>query len=141
MTDLLIPGPGPDPEQNGPQGAQDDGHDAGAQRPRGTQRQRGKPPTIPSEAECLQAIVQAARLVAMGLFTPSQANAIRAAFRDVLQHHQAKTTQAAGRGVSDGDLLKVLQADPRLLNLLEPVLGPDQIELIMRTSGGGLNGQ
>jgi len=132
MSSHLIPGPaGAEPEKIGHDQAHADNHDAGANRRRQQQRQRAKKPDIPSEEDCLGAIVQVARLVAMGLLETAQANAIRASFREILLHHRSKTKEAE-KGVSNVELLDVLRKDPKLLSLFEPLLSQAQVEWILR---------
>ena len=88
-------------------------------------------PDIPSEEDCLGAIVQVARLVAMGLLETAQANAIRAAFREILLYHRNKSKEAE-KGISNVELLDVLRKDPKLLSLFEPLLSQEQVEWILR---------
>ena len=132
MSSRSISGPsGAEPEKIGHDQAQVDNHDAGANRRRQQQRQRAKKPDIPSEEDCLGAIVQVARLVAMGLLETAQANAIRASFREVLLFHRSKAKEAE-KGISNVELLDVLRKDPKLLSLFEPLLSQEQVEWILR---------
>ena len=73
MSNLMISGPGAEPEGRGQEQAGDDGHDAGADH-RGQRRSRAKKRDIPSEQDCLAAIAQAARLAALGLLKPCGAS-------------------------------------------------------------------
>jgi hypothetical protein len=132
MSSRLISGPsGSEPEKIGHDQAQVDNHDAGANRRRQQQRQRAKKPDIPSEEDCLGAIVQVARLVAMGLLETAQANAIRASFREILLFHRSKAKEAE-KGISNVEILEVLRKDPNLLSLFEPILSQEQVEWILR---------
>ena len=90
-----------------------------------------KKPDIPSEEDCLGAIVQVARLVAMGLLETAQANAIRASFREILLYHRSKAKEAE-KGISNVEVLDVLRKDPKLLSLFEPLLSQEQVEWILR---------
>ena len=99
-------------------------------------RQRSRGPNIPGEEECLAAIAQVGRLAAMGLLKPAQANAIRGSFREILLYHQKKAKESE-QGISNIDVLEVFQQDPKLLSLLEPLLSQEQIDMILKNSGGG----
>jgi hypothetical protein len=79
----------------------------------------------------LGAIAQLARLVAMGSLKTAQANAIRAAFREILLYHRNKSKEAE-KGISTVELLDVLGKDPKLLPLFEPLLSQEQVEWILR---------
>jgi hypothetical protein len=131
MPSALIPGPADaEPENVGYEQAKVDDHNTGADRRRQQQRQRARKPDIPSEEDCLGAIAQLARLVAMGLLKTAQANAIRASFREILLYHRNKTKEAEG-GISNVELLDVLRKDPKLLSLFEPLLSQEQVEWIL----------
>lgn len=91
-------------------------------------------PDIPSEEECLGAIAQVARLAAMGLLKPAQANAIRGSFREILVYHQKKAKEDE-KGISNVGVLEVFQKDPKLSSLLEPLLSQEQIAMILKNDG------
>ena len=135
MSDLLISqneqSDTPRIRQDTPQadGGQPDGQDSAHT------HQRSKGPSIPSEEECLAAIAQVGRLVAIGLLKPAQANAIRGSFREILMYHQKKAKESE-QGISNVDVLEVFQQDPKLLSLLEPLLSQEQIDMILKNSGG-----
>jgi hypothetical protein len=129
-TELLLPSPGDEDPHDGPaRGAADSGA-AGA-------RQR-RAPHIPSAEECLAALAHLAGLVALGILRPAQANAIRGSYREILQHHgRSHARGSAQAAVSDADLLDLVRTNPALLNLLEPLLTKEQIDLVMRDGEGG----
>ena len=132
MSSVLLPGPADaEPEKIGYEQSKVDNHNTGADRRRQQQRQRARKPDIPSEEDCLGAIAQVARLVAMGLLETAQANAIRAAFREILLYHRNKSKEAE-KGISNVALLDVLRKDPKLLSLFEPLLSQEQVEWILR---------
>ena len=106
------------------------GNKQGARSDTRHQRQRPRTPDIPSEEECVGAIAQVVRLLAMGLLKAPQANAIRASFRDILDFHRSRAKQSE-TGVSNIGLLDAVHENPKLLPLLEPLLTEQQIEWIM----------
>ena len=135
MSDLMIPGPDAEPEKSRKKqagGADRDTRGADQQRQHDARATNGH---IPTEKECLSAIARVAGLVAMGKLKPAAANTIRSSFRDILQHHKAKTREAE-KNLADGDVLGILAKDPMMLSLLEPLLSQDQIEMIMNRAGG-----
>jgi len=139
MSDLMIPGPDAEPEksrkkQAGGAGRDTDGADQ--QRQRHARATNGH---IPTEKECLSAIAQVARLAALGILKPAAANTIRSSYRDILQHYKAKDREAE-KNLADSDVLEILEKDPRLLSLLEPLLSQDQVEMIMNRAGGSKKG-
>jgi hypothetical protein len=134
MSSLSLPPPeGPGKGNSGksdsgaPQGS------AGSHRERG----RGKASKIHDVDACLSALSALPGLVAMGMVSPSQANAISRVYSTILQHHQ-KTAAVRDQGVRvEGELLDLLRADPRLVNLLEPLLTDEQMEAFFRSAGDG----
>lgn len=144
MSELMIPGP-PEPEKTvhkqpkteGHKQAQAEGQEradaggGGTAADHGQSRNgRGNKAAVPSEEECLQAIAQTGRLAALGLLKPAVANAIRNSFRDILQHYQRRAKESEQTAV-DGALLESLRNDPKLLNLMEPILSQEQIDRII----------
>jgi len=115
--------------------ATDSGEKAGGESA-SKKRQQRKSPDIPTEEECLGAIAQVARLAAMGLLKPAQANAIRGSFKEILMYHEKKAKENE-QGISNVDVLEVFQQDPKLLSLLEPLLSQEQIDMILKNSDGG----
>ena len=132
MQNVFMPGPeDSEPKKIGCEHGRTDNHDAGADRRRQQQRQRAKKPEIPSEEDCLGAIVQVARLVALGLLETAQANAIRASFREILLFHRSKAKEAE-KGIANVEVLDVLRKDPKLLSLFEPLLSQEQVDWVLR---------
>jgi hypothetical protein len=141
MSTLLVPEPaGAEPDKTGDQQTEgDDRRDGdGADRAHYHRRHREKP-TIPSPDDCARAIAQLAGLVAMGMLKPAQANAIRAGFRDILQYHKSQAKEAE-KSVSNADVMDLLQRDPKLLDLLAPLLTSEQIDMVMNASKEDANG-
>ena len=81
--------------------------------------------------ECLEALDQLPGMVAMGIIRPAQANAIRGVLHEIIAQHRHAATSDASIAPLDGDLLARLREDPRLMNLLEPLLTTDQIAALM----------
>lgn len=107
--------------------------DAGAdshsqQRP---QVQKAKP-KIASEEDCLAALSQLPALVTMGLVDLKQANTYKGIYGVILQHYQKKQVNADHPVLDQPGLADVLRKNPRLANILEPLLSREQIEALMR---------
>jgi hypothetical protein len=134
----MILGPAAESAKTSQEQAQGDDHstDAAADSNGNQQHQRAEKDGIISEEDCVRGIAHVARLVALGVLTPSKANTIRASLRDILQYHRNKSKQAE-KGVANGDVLDILKKDPQLLSLLEPLLSQSQIDMIMKNANGG----
>ena len=133
MSNLMIPGPGgAEPEKTGHKQAQgkNGGGGAGADASHDSRQRHSKKRGIPSENDCLLAIAQVAGLAAMGLLKVGQANAVRAAYRDILSHHKSKAKEAE-KSPSNSDVMDLLRKDPKLLNLLAPLMTSEQIDMVM----------
>lgn len=138
MSTLMLPGPGDTgPEKIGYEQARGDNCDrgAGAETSHRRQQRHSTESDILSENDCLRRIARTAELVALGVFKPSVANALRSSYRDILQHHKAKAKEAE-KNLSNGDVIEVLKKDPRLLSLLEPLLSQEQVDMIMKSADG-----
>ena len=130
MANLMIPGPAAEPEKNGQEHTRSDG--GGAHAEHQPEQHRAEKADVPSPEDCVRAIVCAARMTAMGVITPSAGNTVRGSYRDVLvEYHKAKAKDAEKK-IANSDVLEILNKDPRLLNFLEPILGQEQIDLIMK---------
>ncbi len=141
MSTLMIPGPGgAEPEKTGNEQAHEntcgDGASAGASHHR---QRHTKKRGIPSEEDCLLAIAQVAGLAAMGVLKVGQANAVRAAYRDILGHYKSKAKEAA-KSLTNTDVMELLRKDPKLLNLLEPLLTSEQLDMVMNAGNEGADG-
>jgi hypothetical protein len=132
MSNLMIPGPGAEPEKTGQDQTHTDTHDAKSDDRHGHRQHSGKA-DIPTEEDCLRAIAHAARLAALGVFKPSVANTVRSAFRDILQHHRSKTKETE-KNVANADVLEAVRNDPKMLSLLEPYLTQDMIDSLMKNA-------
>jgi hypothetical protein len=139
MSDLMLPGPaGPDATSHDDAASQDKRREESTGRRR--RPSQGARSAIPSSVDCLKGIAQLTGLLALGLIKPAQANAIRAAFREILQYHKTATKQAE-KTLSNADIMDILRKDPRLLSLLEPLLTEEQIDMVMRNTEKGRDGQ
>jgi hypothetical protein len=140
MTTLLIPGPdGAEPQKNGNPEAQGD-EDGAAADDRQRHPNRAKHDSIPSETDCLRAIAHVAGLVAMGLLEPAQGNSIRASYREILAHYKSKAKEAE-KSLSNADVMDLLRKDPKLLNLLAPLLTGEQLDMVMNVDDEDKDGQ
>ncbi len=93
----------------------------------GQSRQR----RIRSVEECHHALDQLPGMVAMGVIAPAQANAIRGALRDVIAVHQRNAGASPMAATIDRDMLERLRHDPQMMNMMAPLLTPDQIAELM----------
>jgi hypothetical protein len=118
---LGLPSPGEDPTTNG----QAD-HDPGRYS-NGRSRQRN----VRSAEECLNVLDHLAGMVAMGLITPARANAIRALMHEILAYHQRSASGPSTATPLDRDMLERLRRDPQLMNMMAPLLTPEQIAELM----------
>ena len=110
---------------------------AGGEHSQQQQHRQRKSPEVPSEQECLAAIARVAQLAAIGLLNPARANAIRGSYQTILQHHQKKT-QESSQGLSNESVLAILERDPTLLSMFEPLLSQEQVNMVLM-SGQGSN--
>jgi hypothetical protein len=141
MSTLMIPGPGgAEPEKTGNEQAQGNSSGHGASNGGSDyHRPHAKKPGIPSESDCVLAIAQVAGLAAMGLLKVGQANAVRAAYRDILMYHKGKAKEAE-KSLSNSDVMELLRKDPKLLNLLAPLLTSEQLDMVMKAGSGDTDG-
>ena len=77
-----------------------------------------------------------AGMVALGMLKPAQANAIRASYREILQHHQRTQSLNQSGAIADMDVLALMQKDPSILNMLAPLLTAEQLAMVMELHGG-----
>jgi hypothetical protein len=90
-----------------------------------------------SVEECHHALDQLPGMVATGVITPVQANAIRGALRDVIAVHQRNPGTSPMAASIDCDMLERLRRDPKLMNAMAPLLTPDQIATLMGDTTDG----
>jgi hypothetical protein len=103
------------------------------------QRRKGRrhPGQVLNQQQCLAGLSQLPGLLAMNMIKPGQANAMRGAFRDVLQFHLQANRSGAADGLPDEDLLALLRKTPEMFSMLEPLLTDEQIDLVMKRATGG----
>lgn len=132
MSTLALPHPDRDEfEATGQE--QGDGADHSAAAGRRRTQQRPRESGIPTIEECLRALAQVPGLVAMGILEPAQANAIRSTYREILLHHKS-TAKETERTISNADVMDLLRKSPKVLDLLTPLLTPEQLDMIMAAS-------
>ena len=91
---------------------------------------RRKAGQIYDEKDCLRGLTQLVILTAMKLVRSNEANAIKGIYSVILQHHQrTKSTRAASQ-IDDTDVLAMLRTNPEMLNMLEPLLTDEQLQMI-----------
>jgi hypothetical protein len=143
MSRRMITGPRDvGPEDTGPgrdgdaeEGNRTSGAEAGGSH--GPQQSRKQP--IPSLEDCMRLMTQLIGMVTIGIMKPAQANSIRSMLRDLMEYHQGKTKRTE-QGLSNTDVLELLKNHPTVLNLLEPFLTQEQIDMIMKSGGDAANG-
>ena len=141
MSDLIISGNPEDsnnagnpdnssePESDSSQAAQPrDGHASQQGSPR-SQRTRGK---VPNENDCLEALAALPGLITMKMVSTSQANSMRGIFKTILDHHRKNAAHGDQPHLADDDFQTLLQTNPEMFNMLEPLLTDAQIDMIMR---------
>jgi len=133
MTIPLLPSPGGEEPNDNP-----DPEPASAA-PRAKRGPRPRQPQYPDADACLAALAHVAGMLAMGFMEPARANAIRAVYSQILQHHQQRQTRPSPAGLSNADLLDLLTKDPQMVSMLEPLLTDEQIALLTR--GGEANAE
>ncbi len=104
------------------------------ERPYGANGRR-KDQHIPTVEECLAALMQLNAAVALGIFVPSQANAIRANYTEILRHHQKMSGNADRKGIATADVMELMRKDPKILSIVTPFLSDEQVAMIMKNSG------
>ena len=104
-------------------------------------RQSPRKPWVPSTEDCLGALGQLPGLVALKLLKPSEANAARAAYHEILEHHRRTASHDAAGGLPDRDVLDLARKDPRLLAMLEPLLSDEQIAMLAKDAADGRHGK
>lgn len=91
-------------------------------------RQQGQ---VLDQQQCLTGISQLPGMLALGLLKPAQANSMRGAFKELLDHHREDRQQARGTVATD-DMIAAIRKDPGLLNLFAPMLTDEQFDLVMK---------
>jgi hypothetical protein len=141
MTTLLLPPPeNPDEGNNDKPGTsrtkgaasseESDANEDGASSCRRRAR-RNKGSQIPDVNACLDALSALPGLIAIGMISPAQANAMSRVYATLLQHHERTESVRDQRVTLEGDALELLRTNPRLASLLEPFLTDDQIDSIL----------
>jgi len=92
---------------------------------------RSRARRVRSIDECLELLDRLPGMVALGIISPAQANAIRGVIHEIIAQHRHAAASDASVVPLDGDLLARLREDPRLMNLLEPLLTTDQIATLL----------
>jgi len=140
MSTRAIPGPPNDePKRLEHDGDQSDNHHDGAHHGAAGYGDGPSSRGIPDADACLIAMAQLPGLVALKVLKPAQANSIRAAYRDILQHHQKNAPRDGEKRSTDVDVLELARKDPHIFSLLEPILTDEQIKMAMHDAkdGGG----
>jgi hypothetical protein len=86
---------------------------------------------IPTAQDCLRAIAALPGLTAIGKITPQKANSIRADYEAILRAHD-RARQGPTVTIRDEDVLRVFANHPEDIELLQPLLTREQLDLLMR---------
>ncbi len=105
------------------------------------QRSGAKQRTAPDTDACLDALGQLPGLIAMGLVTTAQANAIRGVYSTILQQHHRTRAGRDQAQLDDADVMAILRDNPSMLSMLAPLLTDEQVAAIMEDSEGAEDGQ
>ena len=105
------------------------------------QRSGTKQRSAPDTDDCLDALGQLPGLIAMGLVTTAQANAIRGVYSTILQQHHRTRAGRDQAQLDDADVMAILRENPSMLSMLAPLLTDEQVAAIMDDSEGVEDGQ
>jgi hypothetical protein len=95
---------------------------------------------LPSVDELLQKIMHVNGLVAIGLLNPSKANTILRGLQTVLAAQMKKGQAERDQSISQEMLTELIKADPKVLNMLAPLLTEEQVAWAMRAAGEASRG-
>lgn len=107
----------------------------------GRQRSGTKQCSAPDPDACLDSLGQLPGLIAMGLVTTAQANAIRGVYSTILQQHHRTRAGRDQAQLDDADVMAILRDNPSMLSMLAPLLTDEQIAAIMEDAEGAEDGQ
>jgi hypothetical protein len=92
---------------------------------------------VPTRRDILASLTQLTQLVATGLISPAQSNAMRGALTAILDELPKEPQQA---GTADGDtsrLRKELRRQPDLLDAIQHLLSDEQLRELIEDEGDG----
>lgn len=104
------------------------------------QRRRGRPGGRPRNRlltveELLLNLAQLAGAVAMGIFSPAQANTIKSVYAELLRHQTRPGERGAtGQRLAPAALAELVRRDPQVADLIAPLLDEDQLAVLMRAA-------
>jgi hypothetical protein len=124
MDGLTIPEPQDDPAGKA-------SRRSGSKKDRSEDPQQARTP-IASAEDCLAILSRLGSLVALGILSTAQANAIRSTYTAILQYHERQQSGPSRTVVNEKDMAKLLRKHPELAKLLEPLLSDEQIEILLR---------
>jgi len=74
------------------------------------------------------------------MLTTRQADSLRGIYNTILQYHHRQPAGKVAGSVDQSRLVEILQKNPELVNLLEPVLTDEQIDMVLQNATDGANG-
>ena len=125
MSTLSLPGP-KDPNTQSEAGEGSDNAEA----PKKSRNRRSKKSQVPDVETCLNAQGSIPGLIAMHVITTAQANSLQRIYSTLLQHHRSQQKAETQQALSSDIIKSLLQKDPKMASLLEPLLSDAQVELI-----------
>jgi hypothetical protein len=93
--------------------------------------ERGEELRFSSKHEILFKLDQLSGLVAIGVVPPAKANSMRSIYHTMLSN-LGDSSPVGAAAVADDDVVKIMQLGPELLKVIQPLLTPDQLNLIIR---------
>lgn len=122
----------PRPEDPNNQRAEGDGLGNEGAAPKNNGKRQRKKSQIPDVDACLRALSVIPGLLAMHVITPSHANSMVRVYSTILQHHQGQQRAGTQHVLSSDAIKSLLQKDPTMMSILEPLLTDEQINLILK---------
>jgi hypothetical protein len=105
-------------------------NDGDPSRSQRTRERSRKGSAIPSAEEILAMLVRLNGLVALKLISSAQATVMQRNLRTILDYH-VRQVQGGQPGLPQAALAELCRKDPRILNLLEPLLTDAQVDWLM----------
>jgi hypothetical protein len=132
--------PAPEPGDAEPNRQHENAQQQAGDEPRAHSQSRTKSRHVASEEDCLAALSQIPAMLALGMLTPTKANAMRAVYSSILQHYRQTQARTDGTGGTNDGLAAILADHPEYASLLEPMLSDEQIARILAQAKEHRNG-
>jgi hypothetical protein len=96
---------------------------------------------IPSKQEILRSLAKLPGLVALGVLKPAAANAMRAAYAEMLRSLDGGAAADTHQPLVGSDVLAHMREHPELIHLLGSLLTDEQVDLLMAETSEDKDGQ